>query len=92
MGLYYVSLADEQTGDFVGGVFLNRPTADEAQLGACRVAWEAGAPRCLEAKSHVLPPGAPPVEADCINRLLSFEELASTDEVVPWEDSEHTPD
>jgi hypothetical protein len=70
--LYYVSLSDNHTGAFVGGVYINAGDIETASQAAVDLS---GVKTCLSCLASPVPAGGPAIPA--IGRLLSKDDLAA---------------
>lgn len=71
--MYYVSISNDHTGKWIGGVFVNAETEQQAGESAAELA---GVDTCLSLALLPVPPGPVAIPGDFYGRLLSRAELA----------------
>jgi hypothetical protein len=76
--LYYVSIANDHTGEWIGGVYVN---AETQQLAGRRAAEIEGWTSCLSLAVFPVPAGSPAIPASFLGRVLSRAEVATIAEL-----------
>jgi hypothetical protein len=72
--MYFVSIANDDTGEWIGGCFLNASTEEEASDKAAKVAGRA----CnMQIAMLPVPPGSPGIPAAFYGRLLNRDQIDS---------------